>query len=292
MNKKFDYTFIALGAGVQSTALLAMSILGIKDCPRADGAIFADTGDEPVWVYSHLEILKAWAKQHNFSIYCVDNGWIYGDLLELKEGKRKRVASIPVWTKHEHKYCSCSECSADGLPSTGIRYGKLWRQCTKEYKIDPINRKIRELIGMKPKEVVKKKVGLMFGISLDEIIRAKDSKLSWITNLYPLLDARLRREDCIKLIKDADLPVPNKSACVFCPYHSDRYWRNLKNNHPQEFKQAVRMDGLVRDMSKAGVKSEAYLHRSCKPLDQIDFEPDKTQLNLFEGECEEGYCGI
>ncbi|KKM78901.1 hypothetical protein LCGC14_1355330 [marine sediment metagenome] len=42
-----DFTYISFGAGVQSTALLIMSNLGLKDCPKADVAIFADTGDEP-----------------------------------------------------------------------------------------------------------------------------------------------------------------------------------------------------------------------------------------------------
>lgn len=45
--------FISLGAGVQSTTMLLMSLNG--DLERADCAIFADTQDEPKAVYDHLE---------------------------------------------------------------------------------------------------------------------------------------------------------------------------------------------------------------------------------------------
>ena len=42
-----------LGAGVQSTALLLMSIKG--ELPKLDYAIFSDTGWEPKKVYDNLE---------------------------------------------------------------------------------------------------------------------------------------------------------------------------------------------------------------------------------------------
>src|SRR5271170_6914244 len=58
---KYDFTYLSLGAGVQSTAMLIMSALGLQGCPKADVAIFADTGDEPAWLYDHLETLKKWS---------------------------------------------------------------------------------------------------------------------------------------------------------------------------------------------------------------------------------------
>ena len=42
-------TYLSLGAGVQSTALLVISAHGLYGCPRADLAIFADTQDEPAY---------------------------------------------------------------------------------------------------------------------------------------------------------------------------------------------------------------------------------------------------
>ena len=57
----YDYTYLSLGAGVQSSALL---VLGCTDerVPKPDAAVFADTGDEPSWVYDYLKVLTEWAK--------------------------------------------------------------------------------------------------------------------------------------------------------------------------------------------------------------------------------------
>ena len=52
----YDYTYLSLGAGVQSSALLVLSCTDDR-VPKPDVAIFADTGDEPAWVYDYLKVL-------------------------------------------------------------------------------------------------------------------------------------------------------------------------------------------------------------------------------------------
>lgn len=52
------FTYLSLGAGVQSSALLILSAKGLYNCPKADIAVFADTGDEPQWVYDYLVVLQ------------------------------------------------------------------------------------------------------------------------------------------------------------------------------------------------------------------------------------------
>jgi len=52
----YDFAYASLGAGVQSTALVVLSTLGLHGCPRADCAIFADTQDEPAWVYRRFPV--------------------------------------------------------------------------------------------------------------------------------------------------------------------------------------------------------------------------------------------
>jgi hypothetical protein len=42
------------------------------------------------------------------------------------------------------------------------------------------------------------------------------------------------------------------------------------------------------------MKMEVYLHNSCKPLDQIDFDSDEDKGQMtwdFKAECE-GMCGV
>ena len=39
-------------------------------------------------------------------------------------------------------------------------------------------------------------------------------------------------------------------------------------------------------------KNNLYLHRSCKPLEEIDFKNTNDNQSNFVESCEEGYCGI
>ena len=59
-----SFTYLSYGAGVQSTALLVMSALQLEHypCPKADVAVFADTGDEPAWVYETLRYYRQHVK--------------------------------------------------------------------------------------------------------------------------------------------------------------------------------------------------------------------------------------
>lgn len=269
------FRYLSLGAGVQSTTVLAMSALGLRGCPKADAAVFADTQDEPQWVYDHLAILEKWAAERGIPVHRTTHGKLSDSYLDGAIEGRKRFAAIPAWTKGEDD-----------------RAAPLRRQCTSEYKIDPIERKVRALLGVPRVDSRKRRVACMLGISLDESERMRDSRTSWIENEYPLIAARMTRNDCITLIREVGLPVPRKSACVFCPFHSDSYWRDLKANFPEEWEKAVKFDEAIRDASKSGARNPIFLHRSLRPLRGINLD---AQGNLFgEGfgnECS-GVCGV
>jgi hypothetical protein len=270
-----DFTYISLGAGRQSTALLVMSAKGLLGCPKADVAIFADTGDEPAYVYSHLAWLEKWSP---IPIHRVSLGYALGAAIkEMADGKRTRFGTIPCFT-----------VGNDGRPAM------LRRQCTREYKIVPIERKVRELMGFKKGERIagKKNALCLIGISLDEWMRAKPSRTPWVTSAHPLIDARMTLTDCVKFLQQHDIPIPKKSACVFCPFHDDTTWRDMKANWPVEFAHAVEIDRCVRNLTSAGVKRPAFIHRSLKPLEEVDFAPPvDPQMGLFIEECE-GHCGV
>ena len=262
-------TYLSLGAGVQSTALLILSAAG--RCQRADVAIFADTHDEPSFVYEHLERLKAWSP---IPIEVVSQGHLSADVLDRHRGQRTRFAAIPAWTSGD-----------DG------RAAPLRRQCTREYKIQPIERRVRELLGLVKGQRAAGRVTAtaLIGISLDEATRMKPSRTPWITNSYPLVDLGLRRGDCLRIIAEAGIERPQKSSCVFCPYHGDEYWRLLKRDYPQDFERAATFDAGIRDMSKLAVRGKVYLHRSLKALREIDFDRQgRLWSDGYENECEGG----
>ncbi len=282
-----DLRVISLGAGVQSSAMLLMSLYG--DIERADCAIFADTGWEPKAVYGHLERIKDECAKYDFPLYVISKGNIREDVLLHIEAyhstgnKWSRAAQPPFMViDHEGK---------EGLPpDTG---GRLWRQCSREYKVDPIQRKIRELLGYKPKQRVTKQVESWQGISVDEAHRMRDSRVKWMTNKYPLVDKRMDRNNCQHYLERHGWENVPKSACVGCPYHSNAYWRDQRDNRPDEWNDSVEFDYMLRKRPYPGVTGTVYIHRDMVPLDEVNLttKEDLGQLNLFGEECE-GICGV
>ena len=271
-NRKKTLVVISLGAGVQSSTMAIMAAKG--DFPKPDCAIFADTGYEPKAVYRYLEFLK---KILPYPVYVVSKGNIKKDMLDSIDNGT-RFPTAPFFTQAE---------------ITGKK-GMLRRQCTADYKIVPIRKKIRELCGIKyGKHFPKNKyVEQWIGISTDEIQRMKPARDKYILNRHPLIEAKMSRQDCIDYLKKEKIPLPEKSACIVCPYHNDAYWHFMKTERPEEFADAVEFDKNIRTGSR-NIRDKLYLHRSCKPLDEVEFnkkENDK-QLDMFNNECE-GMCGV
>ena len=258
-------TYISLGAGVQSTAMYVLSALGKQGVPRADFAVFADTGDEPRHVYEQLEKLEDWGEQHGGPpIERVSAGVLSEEIVSHK------FVAIPVYLK-----------APDGKLSI------LRRQCTREYKITPIMKLVRVKLGLKPRQRNSCRVRAMIGFSCDEASRMKDSREHWIDNIYPLIDAGLYRNNCIQVVEDAGLGTPRKSACVYCPYQSDHRWAEMKRDNPDEFEKACKLDELIRTKTRA-VKDEAFVHKSGVPLRDVKFGDFQS---LWDDECE-GHCGV
>ena len=261
-----DLKVISLGMGVQSTALYLMSSMGYK-VPRADVAVFADPQAEHYKTYDMLEWLLKWQKENDgIEIIVNRDRNIYEDHMKISPNKHIRVPQIPAHTTPQ---------------------GIALRQCTYEYKITPVVKSIRKLHGLK-RGARMKPTETWLGISTDEIERMKESSLYNITYFYPLIYHRISRNDCIDFFKDNNFPVPVKSSCVFCPYHSNKFWKELHDEDGDAWKISVKVDKKIR--KKHNMKGEMYLHTSRKPLEDIDFQDD--QLELFEGYDCEGYCGL
>jgi len=269
---------ISLGAGVQSTTMALMAAHG-EIAPMPDAAIFADTQAEPQAVYDHLR----WLMSPNvlpFPVHVVTAGSIIDGISEMTEGRR--WASIPAYV-----------AGKDG------RGAPITRQCTKEYKIEPIHKKVRELIGLKPRQRGPKELTVIqwIGISLDEAQRAKPSGYGWIENRWPLIDKGMRRWDCLRWMEAHGYPEPPKSSCSFCPFHDNAMWRDLRDNHPDAWAQAVAVDrkiaaGAPETDTRAGTKP-MYLHRSLQRLENVDLSTDEERGQgwMFGNECE-GMCGV
>jgi len=258
---------ISLGAGVQSSTMALMAAHGeISPMPKC--AIFADTQDEPESVYKWLDWLE---KELPFPVHRVTKGSLSKKVLGnyVSKAGRRTTISIPFFM-------------AGG--------GHSPRQCTSTYKVHPIDREItRQMRDSNVRTCVK-----WIGISLDEVHRMKPSRRSTVEHRWPLIDNRISRNDCLLWMKKHGYPEPPRSACVYCPYHSDTEWRRLRDSEPDEFAKAVQLDRDFRDhINELGWKDKAYLHRSLVPLDQVDFSTDEDhgQQVMFGNECE-GMCGV
>jgi hypothetical protein len=265
-----DLRVLSLGAGVQSTTLALMIEHG--ELPMVDCAIFSDTMSEPKKVYEHLDWLKS---KISYPLHIVSKGNLRQDIIDAVDGKYKFM-SIPLFTKN-------AETGKKGL---------LRRQCTADYKILPINKKVRELLGYKKGERVKKgtKVEMLMGISLDEIVRTRVNRLKYIKNVYPLVEFQMRRHHCLEWMEKNNYPKPPRSACTFCPYHSNDEWKEIKKNK-QEWDEVVALDKKIRKGTKKNTDL-VYLHRSAVPIDEADLDPNKDQQDLFNDICDEGMCGV
>ena len=277
-----DLRILCLGAGVQSSALYRMAALGEFE-HKPDYAIFADTQQEPPWVYETLEELE---RDHGNVIPILRPS--KGDLgVELRDGLKwksgdGRLTGVPFWVQGK-----------DGKEAPGKR------QCTANYKIEVVVKAIRELLGLKPRQRAAGKFYVIqwLGISRDEAHRMKPSWYSWIENQWPLIDKMMDRWACKDWLEDRGYQIPNKSACVFCPYRGPKEYAVWREQHPDLFEEACQFDDMIRSKGTIGaMKGQQYILRSLKPLRELptleELEGDgPKQPSLFGNECE-GMCGV
>ena len=287
--------------------------------PMPDCAIFSDTMAEPPSVYRWMDWLEP---QLPFPLHRVSAGSL-----------TERVTSLRTNRKTGTTYYS-NMIPAFVLNPDGTK-GITGRSCTTNFKIIPIIQRLRALVGrpamkewrsrhrealavisthlkLRAKKLPSKYPYDAFkecqddalavqwiGISLDEVTRIKPARDPWYRNEWPLVDARMSRHDCLRWMEKNGFPAPPRSACSYCPFHSDDEWRRLRSKEPEAFAEAVRVEKALQQMHKnpthpgERMSGVAYLHESLVPLDQVDFstDVDHGQQELFQQECE-GMCGI
>lgn len=239
------------GAGVQSTAIALLMRDG--RLPLVDHVIFADTGWEPASVYAQVDRLAVLFAELGIPLHRVAQGNLRADAINPDH----RFASVPYFVRNP-----------DGSEGMGRR------QCTSEYKLAPINRKVRELLGAAAPEFRRVPRGRVaeqwIGFSTDEVGRvgSKAHEVLYSRARYPLLDLGMSRRDCTAYLERTGWGDTAKSACIGCPYHGNRQWRQLRDEQPAEWADAVAFDAAIRKGGARGLplNGEAFLHRSRVPL--------------------------
>lgn len=241
------------GGGTQSAAIAALIVRG--DLPKPAVAVIADTGREAssTWRYYSSTLQPELARvgvdlvrlEHSFD----GSGW---NTVDLYGGADKDTPLMPMFT----------------------RTGQVRKYCSNEWKSRPAERYLRS-IGISS-------ASIMIGYSIDELHRMRHSEpgAKW-RHVYPLVDLRMTRADCIATVARMGWPEPPRSSCWMCPYRSDDEWRLLRDQEPEDFAKAVELERDVKSRD-----SDLWLHRSAVPLDRVDF--DTRHDDLFEVPCTDG----
>lgn len=267
-------TILSYGGGVQSTAMLVLAAQGRLGY-EIDAAVFANVGDNsehPKTLAYVSEVAEPFAKAHGIDLVTIRRVKIRsGQVMDLHDeviDPENRGIKIPV------------RMDKTGAPGN--------RSCTSDYKIQPINRWLRQRGASKNNPAT-----VCIGISTDEIFRMGRRKP--VPNqeaVYPLIDLGISRSQCQSIISEAGIPVPPKSSCFFCPFHTKQSWSEMRRDEPELFQKSVDLERKINEKRQVLGRDPVWLSDFQAPLDQavpvaqdsLPFESD------IDGECGSGYC--
>jgi hypothetical protein len=202
------------------------------------------------------------------------------------------------------------------------------RSCTSDFKIRVVGRWLKRH-GATPEHPATVSIGISLDEIQRANTRTKDD---WERVVYPLVGIgrdtglKMRRDDCDRTIAAeplppevaaqvkqavadgrlttpsvvrqleqtgyAQLPIPPKSSCYFCPFHKPTAWADLARESPDLFAKSCELeDTLNRRRTMLG-KDPVFLTRFAIPLrEAIDTDqPLLPGMDEADGACDSGYC--
>lgn len=242
------------GGGTQSAAIAALIVTG--KLPKPDFAVIVDTEREQstTWEYMDnvitpaLETVGVLLHRVKKSEYAT---------VDLYGGADGETLLMPVFTDQSGEI------------------GKLPTYCSTEWKTRVVRR------WATAQGIVN--ADMWIGISVDEKHRMKASSGKWGYR-HPLIDLRMNRGNCEALIERMGWPKAPRSSCWNCPNHTQEEWRDIKENKPADWAQAIQFDREIRLRDP-----HAFLHSDCVPLEQADLSDANGVLFTH---CDSGLCFV
>lgn len=262
------------GGGTQSIAALVLSAQGRIDYPLHIFSNVGDDSEDPKTLRYVREVAIPYAEAHGIEFREVRRVMRDGTERTLLEDitNDNRTINIPIRMEN-------------GAPGN--------RNCTHTYKLAVIGKELKRLGTTADNPAT---VGI--GFTVDEIDRLNTARrgIPQERAVYPLVSVgdetglHLRRLDCERIIRDAGLPQPGKSACWFCPMKKPSQWADQRRNDPVMFARAVDLEAQLIAKRESFGKDAGYFTRFGKPLAEA-IDTDETLFgDLDDHECETGAC--
>jgi hypothetical protein len=274
-------TVLNYSGGKQSSVLLWMVLRGELEIDRERFAVLnADPGMENSKSYEYVALMREECAKAGIYFETVEGPNLYQDIVTLKEREATRIDNPPYFTKDEK----------------GKR-GKLLQKCTAIYKIAPMDRAIRRLleerhgVSRNTTRLGNAAVEKWVGFSYDEVMRIKPPAQKYVYFRYPLCELRMDRSDVLTYFEDRGLPIPPRSVCNACFANSVPFYKEMFENRPQDWAQAVAVDEAVRDWRQVHIDNPVFVSDTLKPLLELQMLGfDATGEDKSGWSCDSGYC--
>lgn len=284
-------TVLCYSAGVQSHAILRMVCDGTIERPTRFAVIAADPGMESEVSLSFRDNeAAALCKEANIPFIVAQGPNLFHDITTLTQTSKTRMDTPPLWTDN-----------GDGTK------GRLKQKCTDRYKIQPINRAVRrELfriwnIPTNRKGNCALAVGSVvrwIGFTADEQDRAdsllKSKHQKFVRFEFPLIERGMLKSNVVAMYLEKGWRIPVRSMCNACPWHGLRSLKEMHDDRPNDWAQAVAVDEAASDLTQIGVRNPCYVSATLKPLTELaamNFElPDVVENDLAQ--CNSGVCFV
>jgi hypothetical protein len=194
--------YVSCGVGRDSVGMLVrMSKIGW----RPDAIGFANTGSEKRATYEYIPILNTWLRSVNFPELTIVQYTPKIAPYQTLEGNMVLNATLPGAALNQHT------CAMKFKVEPQAKWTRKWKPAQEAWAR---GQKVRKLIGFECGEEYRMKRADARAHS------GKGDKKEAERYVYdmPLIDWKMDLEACIAEIKSVGLPVPEKSACYFCPF--------------------------------------------------------------------------
>lgn len=278
-------TVLSFSGGKQSSALLWMLILDVIERPKDLVVLTADPGMENKFTYKYIDMMFDKASKAGIECIKVVGPNLYEDMINLKSTNKKRFDTPKYFVD-----------KGDG------KFATLKQGCTQVYKIFPMDRELRRILESRfsiprnRKRLGNNLVEKWIGFTISEVERVKPSPRKYWYFRYPLIEMKITNQNVLDFYEKYNLPIPPRSVCNACFANGLNTLKEMRDNRPEDWQQAVNVDNSVRDWSQIGVKYPVYVSHTILPLetlDKVDFDLSKVKKDLENDySCDSGYCFV